>query len=141
MLARHPVLGRLGEFLQAAGLEAAKCPADGCRTDEFDSLELSRTVELVGFPGEPRLDIYTSLRGVGPGAGTDAGRKGVDIRFKAFELLLDMPVRLGRLSHVVLGDAVSVLEFDTAYSLFEFIEGIAWELGFHGAPKQCSFRG
>jgi len=26
------------------------------------------------------------------------------------------------------------------YTLFEFIDGIAWELGFHGTPKQCEIR-
>ena len=40
--------------------------------------------------------------------------------------------------HVVLGDTVSILEFDTAYGLFEFIEGVAWELGFHHVPKNCT---
>jgi hypothetical protein len=56
------------------------------------------------------------------------------------ENLLDLPVKLGRLKHVIFGDRVDIFEFDTVYTLFEFIDGIAWELSFHGTPKQCEIR-
>ena len=37
-------------------------------------------------------------------------------------------------------DRVDIFEFDTVYTLFELIDGIAWELSFHGTPKQCEIR-
>ena len=40
------------------------------------------------------------------------------------ENLLDMPLKLGRLRHIVFGDKVDTLEFETVYSLFEFIDGV-----------------
>jgi hypothetical protein len=51
-----------------------------------------------------------------------------------------MPLRLGKLKHVVFGDKIDVFEFETVFSLFEFIDGVAWELSFHGAPEACELR-
>ena len=48
-----------------------------------------------------------------------------------------MPLRLGLLKHVVFGDRVDVFSFETVYTLFEFIDSIAWELSFHGTPREC----
>ena len=56
------------------------------------------------------------------------------------EQIFDMPVRIGKLKHVVFGDKVDVLEFDTVFNLFEFIEGIVWQLSFHRSPKECALR-
>ncbi len=47
---------------------------------------------------------------------------------------------VGYLKHVIFGDKVDVFEFDTFYNFFEFIDGIAWELSFHGAPAKCEIR-
>ena len=38
------------------------------------------------------------------------------------------------------GDQVDVFEFDTVFTLFELVEGIGWELGFHGTPRECQIR-
>lgn len=133
LLERLPLLKRLNEFLEPCAAEAAKAPASGCVTDLFERLELSRTVELIGYPGHPRLEIYTDLRGV-------SADDSHDIRMMALEGLLDMPLKLGKLRHVVFGDKVRMLEFETSYSLYEILEGVAWQLGFHTAPKQCSLR-
>jgi len=35
-------------------------------------------------------------------------------------------------------DTVNARHFDTIFSLFEFIEGIIWELSFQGTPKECA---
>jgi hypothetical protein len=86
---------------------------------------------MIGFPGEPRLEIYNTLCGV-------RGEKTREIKSLHLESLLDMPLKLGVLKHVVFGDKVDVLEFDTVFSLFEFIEGIIWELSFQGTPKECA---
>jgi len=56
------------------------------------------------------------------------------------ENLLDLPVELGNLKHVVFGDQVDIFEFETVYTFFEFLDGIAWELSFLGTPKQCETR-
>jgi len=54
------------------------------------------------------------------------------------EHLLDLPVCLGRLRHVVFGDKMDEFEFDTVYNLFEFMEAVIWELSFHGNPEHCN---
>jgi len=105
-------------------------PEDGCRIDGIDWLVLEKTVEMVGFPGEPRLDIYRRFTGW-------CGEKSVPIKDFQVDMLLDTPVRLGKLRHVIFGDQVDVFEFDTVYTLFELVEGIGWELGFHGTPREC----
>jgi hypothetical protein len=35
---------------------------------------------------------------------------------------------------------MDVFEFETVFTLFEFIDGIAWELSFHGTPDACDLR-
>lgn len=130
MAERYPVLQELNAFFPTLLERAGKAAASGCTSPGTERLELFRTVEMIGFPGKPRMEIYTSLMGVGP-----EGRS--EIRFIQLEDLLDVPLSLGPLRHVVLGDKVDSFEFETVYSLFEFIEGVTWELGFHGTPMQC----
>ncbi len=86
---------------------------------------------MIGFPGEPRLEIYHSLCGV-------RGAENLEIKSFHLESLLDMPLKLGVLKHIVFGDKVDMFEFDTVFNLFEFIEGIIWELSFQGTPKECA---
>ena len=88
---------------------------------------------MVGFPGEPRLDIYRRFTGW-------CDEKSVPIKDLQVDMLLDTPVRLGKLRHVIFGDQVDVFEFDTVFTLFELVEGVGWELGFHGTPRECQIR-
>ena len=67
---------------------------------------------------------------------------GETFEIKSIQLpnLLDLPLKLGKLKHIVFGDRVDIFEFDTVFTLFEFIDGVAWELSFHGTPDQCAIR-
>ncbi|MGD9368164.1 MAG: hypothetical protein PVH87_20860 [Desulfobacteraceae bacterium] len=130
MLANYQVLTRLGDFYLPLVRHYDNCPQEGCLWPELAYLELTKTVEMVGYPGTPKLEIYNTFQGVGPDGASE-------IRSLALEFLLDMPLRLGRLKHVIFGDKVDTFDFDTGYSLFEFIDSIAWELSFHGTPAQC----
>jgi hypothetical protein len=51
------------------------------------------------------------------------GEKSVPIKDFQVDMLLDTPVRLGKLKHVIFGDQVDVFEFDTVFTLFELVEG------------------
>ncbi len=133
MLRRYEILLRLGEFLPAALAEAEACPPSGCATSLLGRLELQKTVRLIGFPGPARIEIQTVFCGM-------AGDEPQELRFFAYDVLLDLPLLLGSLRHEVLGDAVSVLTCETAYGLFELIDAVAWELGFHHVPKPCTVR-
>ncbi len=130
LLERYSVLTQLGDFYDPLMEQYRKCPAEGCRWQDFDRLELAKTVEMVGYPGQPRLDIYNVFQGVGPD-------KTSEIRSLAMEFLLDMPLSLGHLKHVIFGDNMDTFNFETVYTLFEFIDSIAWELSFHGTPARC----
>ncbi|MBU1248459.1 MAG: hypothetical protein KKB70_07165 [Proteobacteria bacterium] len=130
MAQRYPQLQEVSEFFSSFMERYNGAAEKGCTTSEVERLELSRVVEMIGFPGTPRMDIYTSLHGI-------RKEKQQEIRFIQIEDLLDMPLKLGRLKHIVLGDSTDVFEFDTVFTLFEFIEGITWELSFHGTPSQC----
>ena len=133
MLERYPVLAGINSFFPDLLEQYRKCPAQGCNWPGYSALEFSKTVEMVGFPGKPRLEIYNAFQGV-------CGDSLEEIRSLRLENLLDMPVYLGKLRHVVFGDKVDVFEFETVYTLFEFIDGIAWELSFHGSPRECQLR-
>ncbi len=133
MIERYPVFSKLNAFLPECLEHYRACPGGECVAPGVGHLEFYKTVEMMGFPGEPRLEIYHTLCGV-QGQGT------CEIKAFPLEQLLDMPVRIGKLKHVVFGDKVDVLEFDTIFNLFEFIEGIVWQLSFHRNPHACALR-
>jgi hypothetical protein len=133
MVERYPVFTNLNAFLPECMGLYRDCPGGECLAPGVGHLELFKTVEMMGFPGEPRLEIYHTLCGV-------EGKDTCEIKAFPLENLLDMPVHIGKLKHVVFGDKVDVLEFDTVFNLFEFIEGIVWQLSFHRSPKECALR-
>lgn len=133
MVEHYSVFGKLNAFLPECLQQYRSCPDGECVAPGVGHLELYKTVEMTGFPGEPRMEIYHTLCGVQE---TDT----CEIKAFPLEQLLDMPVHIGKLKHVVFGDQVDVLEFDTVFNLFEFIEGIVWQLSFHRSPKECALR-
>ncbi len=133
MLERYPLLTRLNAFFPTYLEQYRAAPASGCLCDDFRHIEFNKTVEMVGYPGEPRLEIYSSLVGAG-------GPEPREIRNYELEQLLDMPLKLGRLKHIVFGDKVDQFEFGTVFNLFEFIDGVVWELSFHGTLRACALR-
>ncbi len=134
MLCQNPLLQRLSPFAQDLAAGLAGWPASGCVPGGVERLELCKTVQIIGHPAPPRLEIYHTLRGVGV--------DGQDIEVKPYpvETLLDLPLVLGRLRHVVFGDRMDEFRFETVCNLFEFQEGIGWQLAFHGAPVECALR-
>jgi hypothetical protein len=133
MLERYSLLLDLNEFFPTYIDQYNKSPKNNCIVENIDHLEINKTVEMVGFPGKPRLEMYISFNGV-------KGKETCEIKSYQLEDLLDITVKLGKLKHIVFGDRVDIFEFESVYTLFEFIDGIAWELSFHGAPKQCAIR-
>ncbi len=131
MLKKYPEFPELNEFSAFLLGQYNQSPSSGCEYAGIETLEMGKTVELIGFPGKPRLEIYTTFEG-------QSGETHTEIRSIRVEHLLDVPVRLGRLRHVIFGDKMDLLEFETVYNLFEFMEAIIWELSFHGTPEQCS---
>jgi len=129
MVAKYQLLGRLNSYLPTCIEQYRNCPEQGCESGLIDHLEFAKTVEMIGFP-EKRLEIYSSVRGIHNG-------DSLEIRSMQLNSLLDIPLKLGRLKHVVFGDRVDIFEFDTVFTLFEFIDGITWELGFLVTPEQC----
>lgn len=124
---------RVSPFLPGMLTDFATWPTQADPPREVSQLRLSRVVEMVGFPGEPRLDIYVSLGGF-------HGSKEVPIKPYPVEMLLGAPLDLGRVSHNIFGDPFSTMVFDTSFSLFEVVESVAWQLSFHGAPVECALR-
>ena len=154
MLRTYPVLQTLSQFLPAALEDMANCPPSGCLSDDLRLLVFGKTMELIGFPGKPRAELYTWLRGSPLGleefppdddqdshedarlaALMEADR---ETRFIPLQILLDTPLVLGGLKHVVLGDVNRQLFCRTRFTLFEMVDGLAWELGFRGGSQQCS---
>lgn len=133
MLRQYPELQRLSQFapdLAGHAQETPASPADLC----LERLEFSRVVEIIGAPEPPRLEVYHILRGC-TGDFCDMEIKGWRV-----ETLLDVPLRIGALRHIVFGDAVHTFRFETVCTLFDFIDGIVWQLAFHGAPQECALR-
>ena len=130
LLESHTELAALNPFIPAFLKQFRTLPPSGCGCSTIESLVLSRTVEMTGYPGEPGMQIYVNLDGL--------GKDGV-IPIKSYwlENLLDIPLKLGKLNHIVFGDKLDTFSFDTVFNLFEFIDGICWELSFHNLPAEC----
>ena len=133
LIDNYPLLTELNPFFAASLEQYRKSPAGGCQDLSLDYLLLTKTIEMIGFPGKPRLEIYHSLYGL-------QGADFHEIKDFPLEALLDMPLRLGKLKHVVFGDKVDLFEFDTVFTLFELIDAILWELSFHGTLLACEIR-
>jgi hypothetical protein len=133
MIAHYPIFSELNAFFSTCMEYYRSCPASGCHDPSLDYLILTKTIEMIGFPGDPRLEIYHSLYGVQDGNPSE-------IRLFTLEMLLDAPLKLGRLKHVVFGDKMDMFEFDTVFTLFELIDAIVWELSFHGSLLACDIR-
>jgi hypothetical protein len=131
LLENHPVLVRLNEFLPDQLERFGEAAPPDRRPGGPDHLEFFRTVEMVGYPEPPRLDIYVSLTGI-------AGGERVAIQNYSFDGLLDVRVSLGGVKHIVFGDRVDVFEFAAVFTLFEFIDGIALALSVQGGPDSCA---
>lgn len=128
----YQLLVRLNDFMPTYLDQCRKCGPETGICDAFSHLEFAKTVEMIGFP-EKKLEIYTTIRGV-------SGELRMETKPYQFETLLELPLRLGGLKHLVFGDRVEDFNFDTVYTLFEFIDGIAWELSFNAMPEQCQLR-
>lgn len=150
LLRRYPLLRKLSPFLDPALAEADACPDAGCLSDDIACLVIGKTLELTGFPGEARMEQFVWLRALpDPGgprpAGTGALPSGTaaltadrETRFTPLSLLLDMPLVLGGLRHVVLGETRKSLLCESRFTLFEVVDGLAWDFGFRGGSQQCS---
>lgn len=133
MLVHQPELARLSPFLPGLLEQYARWPKVDGPPLGLDHLELSKVVELIGFPGPARVEIYADVRGV---------FQGEDVVVKAFpvETLLGAALRLGPLKHRIFGDRFDQMAVPTVFSLFDLVDGIAWQLAFHGSPTECALR-
>ncbi|MCG8565051.1 MAG: hypothetical protein MI747_08220 [Desulfobacterales bacterium] len=133
MIRNYPDFLVLSEMLPAL-MEICSTSQPGWeKTEEIDSLVFYKTITMKGGKERTGLEIYTSLAGV-----KDAGK--VQLKFFQLESLLGHSLELGQLEHVIFGDGQDLFQYDTVYTLFEFIEGICWELSFNFNPLQCTLR-
>ena len=123
---------RLVPGLGDALAEAETCPASGCRHPGLEALRLGKRVELTGFPGTPRVDVYLAVEGVGDEL--------PELRFFRLRDMLDTPLRTGTARHVLLGETATVLDAETSFTLFDLLEGMGWELGFQGGSLTCNLK-
>jgi hypothetical protein len=130
LLERFPDLAKLNPFCESFIANYKTCPDDGCLNDAVGHLELTRTVEMIGYPGSPSMQLFVNLEG-------RYDKETCDIKPYWLERLLDLPLRLGRLKHCVFGDQVDTFDFETGFTLFELIDTICWQLSFHNLPEQC----
>ena len=130
LLERYADLVKLNPFSESFLAHYKTCPESGCRCDAVEHLELTRTVEMIGYPGNPNVQIFVNLEG----RCADAA---CDIKPYWLEQLLDLRLGLGRLKHCVFGDQIDTFDFETGFTLFELIDTICWQLSFHNLPEQC----
>jgi hypothetical protein len=130
---RYPDLKRLNAFFPEASKDPPQQSQKERKDHGVDFLELTKTVEMIGFPGPPKLDIYVSFTGH-----HKSGR--VDLKLYGLSELLDVPLRLGKLKHIVFGDSMDQFEFEAVFTFFEFVDGILWELGFQTGSRSCDIR-
>ena len=132
LLKRNPLARELVPGLGDALAEAEACPASGCRYPDLEALRLGKRVELTGFPGTPRVEVYLAVEGVGDGL--------PELRFFRLRDMLDAPLKMGTARHVLLGETAAALDAATSFTVFDLLEGIGWELGFQGGSLTCNLK-
>ncbi|MCP4021956.1 MAG: hypothetical protein GY729_08950, partial [Desulfobacteraceae bacterium] len=133
MIKKYPDLIQLSELLDTFLKMVSKVPAKELKIQEIDSLVFFKTIEMIGFPGKPGVEIYNSLKGI-------KNKETKDLKFFHLENLVGHKMELGELKHVIFGDSQDVFQYETFYTLFEFIEGITWEMSFNFNPLECVIR-
>ncbi len=133
MLDQYPELKQISEILESLLKIVTGNDGLGAKTHEIESLVFYKTIEIQGFPGKPKLNMYNSLKGV-------MNKTAKDLKFFHLETLMDHTITLGKLKHIVFGDKEDIFQYETFYTLFELVEGVAWELSFNFNPLQCSIR-
>jgi hypothetical protein len=133
MIEKYPKLIKLSELLEILLSMVKVSTGQWMKTDEIDSLVFYKTIEMVGFSGKTGLEIYNSLKGV-------KDKEIKDLKFFHLENLVGHTLELGGLKHVIFGDGQDVFKYETFYTLFEFIDGITWEMSFNFNPLECVIR-
>lgn len=133
MVQRYPDLLRLSPYLEPLEKITTSGNGPAMKSSEINGLVFYKTIAMKGFPGTPTVEIYNSLKGV-----QDSGKKA--LKFFQVETLAAHDLALGKLEHVIFGDGQDMFVYDTYYTLFELVEGIAWDLSFCFNPKRCSLR-
>ncbi len=133
MLDRYPQFLALSELLPALRQMTGGQGEPSLKTDDIDKLVFYKTIAMKGGTAKTGLEIFTSLKGV------KQNRK-IQLKFFQLSSLTDHVLTLGPLEHVIFGDGQDLFQYDTVYTLFEFIEGICWELSFNFNPLQCTLR-
>ena len=116
LLKRNPLARELVPGLGDALAEAEACPASGCRYPGLEALRLGKRVELTGFPGTPRVDVYLAVEGVGDEL--------PELRFFRLRDMLDTPLQTGTARHVLLGETATALDAETSFTVFDLLEGM-----------------
>ena len=132
LLEKYALLATLNAFFPIFKDSYYACPESRCGCEGIDYLVFSKTIEMIGFP-EKRLDIYHSFDGI-------CGTETIDIKSMQLSQLLALQIKLEKLSHVMLGDLVDILEFDIWLSMFEFLDELAGGLSVDGWTRQCEIR-
>lgn len=96
-------------------------------------LELFRTIDMQGYPGTPRVQIFLSLK-------VHDGSAYHPLDLFSPDALQSMPLCLGKLRHTVFGDTLDTELFDTDYTLFDVLDSLLWELSFYTDKTQCGLR-
>ncbi|MEE4363901.1 MAG: hypothetical protein V2J08_08195 [Desulfotignum sp.] len=133
MVKKYPDLIRLSDYLEPLLNIAAAAGENAYPTEDIQKLVFYKTIAMKGFPGTPRVEIYNSLKGI-------QNEKKMLLKFFSVETLVNHELTLGKLEHVIFGDGQDMFTYDTYYSLFELVEGIAWDLSFCFNPIQCTLR-
>ena len=133
MVEKYPDLVRLSDYLEPLANIAAAAGESAYAAEDIQNLVFYKTIAMKGFPGNPRVEIYNSLKGIQDG-------KKILLKFFSVETLVRHELTLGKLEHVIFGDGQDMFTYDTCYTLFELVEGIAWDLSFCFNPIQCTVR-
>lgn len=129
LLEAYPLFQALVPGLDSAVREAQALPTAGCSGPLVEGMSVTKCIEITGYPGAPRVDVYLRLEGLGEAP--------PELRFLRLHDLLDVPLELGRARHVLLGET-SALVCEASFTLFELIECVGWELGFEGGSVTCN---
>lgn len=132
LLKRDPLARELVPGLGDAPAKAEACPASDCRYPGLEVLRPGKCVELMGFPGTPRADVYFAVEGVGDELS--------ELRFFRPWDMLDILLQTGTARRVLLGETVTASDAEASFTVFDLLEDMGREPGFQGGLLTCSLK-